>query len=244
MKAVEVDSLTKIKGKHTLLDNVSFTAEKGEFVGILGANGSGKTMLLKMICGLAAPTHGTISMNGHDISDRRNALNNVGCAIDTPGYYANYTLVDMLLYNGKLKGIPLSELKEEITDVLEYIDMMEWKDVQLSKFSKGLMKKFAIAGALLSDPDILILDEPSSGMDQRGRAIMQDILSDMKKNNKTVIMSTHFPEVAKYCDKIVILDHGKCVAYGIPDEMFTDPDVMKTLSFQDMYPNLIGGSDE
>ena len=235
MNAIEIDSLTKVKNKRAVIDDVSFTAEKGEFVGILGTNGSGKTTLLKLACGLMSATSGTITINGFDIEDRRNALKDVGCAIDTPGYYTNYTPTDMLMYNGKLRGMSLSTLKEEIHNVLEYLDLREWKDVPLSKFSKGLMKKYAVAGALLSNPEILILDEPSSGMDQKGRMTIQEILSDMKKENRTVIMSTHFQEVSQHCDKAVILDHGRCVASGALNEVMGHPNVMKMRSGEGIY---------
>ena len=252
MNTIEVDSLTKIL-KHPFMkaanarifiDNISFTAEKGEFVGILGTNGSGKTTLLKLICGLMSATSGTITINGFDIEDRRNALKDVGCAIDTPGHYTNYTPTDMLLYNGKLRGMPLTTLKAEIHNVLEYLDLEEWKDVPLSKFSKGMMKKYAVACALLPNPDILILDEPSSGMDQKGRMIIQNILSDMKKENHTVIMSTHFQEVSQHCDKVVVIDHGRCVASGPLDEVMEHPDVMKMRSGQDIYRESREVSDE
>jgi ABC-type multidrug transport system, ATPase component len=254
MNAIEVDSLTKVISKRNpftratderiFIDNVSFTAEKGEFIGILGTNGSGKTILLKLVCGLMSATSGTIMINGFDIEDRRNALKGVGCAIDTPGYYTNYTPTDMLLYNGKLRGIPSSTLKAEIHNVLEYLDLEEWKDVPLSKFSKGLMKKYAIASALLSDPDILILDEPSSGMDQKGRMIIQEILFDMKKENRTVIMSTHFQEVSQHCDKAVVLDHGRCVASGVFDKVMEHPNVVRMRSGQDIYLESKEVSDE
>ena len=255
MNTVEVDSLTKILSKRvhpftkaanirTFIDNVSFTAEKGEFIGILGTNGSGKTTLLKLVCGLMSATSGTITINGFDIEDRRNALKDVGCAIDLPGYYTNYTPTDMLLYNGKLKGMSSSTLKAEIHNVLEYLDLEEWKDIPLSKFSKGLMKKYAVAGALLSNPEILILDEPSSGMDQKGRMTIQDILSDMKKENRTVIMSTHFQEVSQHCDKAVVLDHGRCVASGPLDGVMEHPNVMRMRSGQDIYLESKEVSDE
>jgi len=244
MNTIEVDSLTKIKSKHAVIDDISFTAEKGEFIGILGTNGSGKTTLLKLVCGLMSATSGTITINGFDIEDRRNALKDVGCAIDTPGYYKNYTPTDMLMYNGKLRGMSVSALKAEIHNVLEYLDLGEWKDVPLSKFSKGLMKKYAVAGALLSNPEILILDEPSSGMDQKGRMTIQEILSDMKKENRTVIMSTHFQEVSQYCDKAVVIDHGRCVAYDTLDDVMEHPDVMRMRSGQDIYLKSREVSDE
>jgi len=128
--------------------------------------------------------------------------------------------------------------------VLEYLDLEEWKDVPLSKFSKGMMKKYAVACALLPNPDILILDEPSSGMDQKGRMIIQNILSDMKKENHTVIMSTHFQEVSQHCDKVVVIDHGRCVASGPLDEVMEHPDVMKMRSGQDIYRESREVSDE
>ena len=230
MGYIEVDSLTKIKKGHIFIDDVSFAAEKGEFIGILGANGSGKTALLKMICGLMVPTCGTVTINGFDISDRSNALKGVGCAIDTPGYYTNYTPMDMLLYNGKLKGMSGSTLTAEIDNVLEYMDIRAWKDVQLSKFSKGLMKKFAVAEALLSDPEILILDEPSSGQDQKGRMTIQEVISDMRRDNKTVLMSTHFQDVSNHCDKAVVLDEGRCAMFGPLDEVMGDPKVQRLLT--------------
>jgi ABC-type multidrug transport system, ATPase component len=254
MDTIKVDSLTKVAKRLipfpkaeiecVLIDNISFTAEKGEFVGILGTNGSGKTTLLKLVCGLMSATSGTITINGFDIEDRRNALKDVGCAIDTPGYYTNYTPTDMLMYNGKLRGIASSTLKAEIHNVLDYLDLKEWKDVPLSKFSKGLMKKYAIAGALLSNPEILILDEPSSGMDQKGRMTIQEILSDMRKENRTVIMSTHFQEVSQHCDKAVVLDHGRCVSSGAIDDVMGHPDVTRMRSGEDVYRDSKEASDE
>jgi len=230
MKTIEVESLTKVRNKQTVIDDVSFTVDSGEFMAILGSNNSGKTTLLKLLVGLITPTSGSIRINGFDIADSMNSLKDVGCVIDTPGCYDKYSPREMLRYNGKLRGMSGSSLEDEIRNVLEYTDLWEYRDALVSKFSKGLMKKFALAGALLSNPSILILDEPGSGIDNDGLCGLQKILGDIKRDNRTVLMSTHsYDRVSNYCSSVVMLEGGRCIAQGQLKDIFGDMGIFKPL---------------
>ncbi len=222
MIAIEISSLTKSFGGFVAVDNVSMTINKGEFMGLLGPNGAGKTTILKLLSGMIRPTSGNAKVNGIDCAVHHKAMKAVGCVIETPECYSNFTPVEMLRYIGNVRGISKSDVDERIRIVLDEVKMWEWRNDKIGNFSKGMKQRVALAQALLSDPEILILDEPTSGLDPRGMVEVRDILSSLKGRGLTMLISTHMlNEVSELCDSVTMIRQGKVVVSGKVRELLT-----------------------
>jgi ABC-2 type transport system ATP-binding protein len=225
MLAVEIRSLTKSFGSFTAVDNLSMSVRKGEFMGLLGPNGAGKTTILKVLSGMIKPTSGTALVNGYDCREHHKAMMTVGCIIETPECYPNFTPVEMLRYIGSVRGIRRSEIDERVKRVMEEVGMEEWYGEKIGTFSKGMKQRIALAQALLPDPDILILDEPTSGLDPRGMVEVREILASLKDRGKTMLMSTHMlNEVSELCDSVTMIRHGKSLVSGNVKEILSKRD--------------------
>jgi len=221
--AIEIHDLTKKFGSFTAVNELNMTVKKGEFMGLLGPNGSGKSTTLKMVTGLIWPTNGSISINGIDISDHRNALAKVGCVIETPEFYPTYTPGEAMEYTGRMYGMSDAEIGIRSREVLEDVKMWEWRNKSIRKFSKGMRQRTILAQAMLPEPDILILDEPTSGLDPRGMIEMRQVLSSLKKRNLTMLISTHMlKEVSEMCGSVSMIRNGKLIASGNVNELIHD----------------------
>jgi ABC-2 type transport system ATP-binding protein len=188
------------------------TVRKGEYMGLLGPNGAGKSTMLKVITGMLSPTSGSASVNGIDCKDHKRAMETVGCVIETPECYPNFTPTEILSYVGKLRGINGPGLPARIREVLEEVRMWEWRDKPIGQFSKGMKQRVTLAQALMPDPDILIFDEPTSGLDPRGMAEVREILKGLKRDNRALLVSTHMlNEVSEICDSVTIIRRGQVV---------------------------------
>ena len=215
MNAIEISSLTKVFGGFVAVSNISMNVKKGEYMGLLGPNGAGKSTTLKVISGMIRPSSGTVTINGVDCLDHANAMDAVGCVIETPECYPNLTPNEVLAYIGRLRGIGRNDLKERIRQVLEEVRMWEWRDKPVGQFSKGMKQRVSIAQALMPDPEILLFDEPTSGLDPRGMIEVREILSDMKKQGKSLLISTHIlSEVSEVCDAVTVIRRGHTVMSG------------------------------
>jgi len=215
MNAIEIQSLTKAFGSFVAVSNVSMNVKRGEFMGLLGPNGAGKSTTLKVITGLISPTSGNVMINGIDCSDHSNAMDGVGCVIETPECYPNFTPMEVLQYVGRLTGVSRNDMKERIRETLEEVRMWEWRDKKVGKFSKGMRQRVSIAQALLPDPDILLFDEPTSGLDPRGMIEVREILTGLKKQGKSLLISTHIlSEASEICDAITVIRRGQTMMSG------------------------------
>jgi ABC-2 type transport system ATP-binding protein len=213
--AIEIEALTKTFGQFTAVSEVTMAVRKGEFMGLLGPTGAGKSTMLKVITGMLRPTSGSISVNGIDCRDHRRAMETVGCVVETPECYPNFTPTEILNYVGRLRGISGASLNARIRDVLEEVRMWEWRDKQIGQFSKGMKQRVSLAQALMPDPDILILDEPTSGLDPRGMVEVREILIGLKRDNRSLLVSTHMlNEVSEVCDSVTIIRRGQKVMSG------------------------------
>lgn len=217
---VSVNGVTKTFRGHIAVDNASFSVEEGDFVGIVGPNGSGKTTLFKMMCGLLAPTEGSIIIDGVDaVSDYASALERVGCVIGTQEPYRDVTPNNLLKYVGRLFRMPEEEIESRIDSVLAETGMTEWKDRRIGKFSKGMKQRIILAQALMNRPKVLILDEPMSGLDPRGMYDLSSILKGLNSTGTTILLSSHnLHVVTRLCNRIVILNHGAVVKDGRPND--------------------------
>ena len=212
MNAVmEIQHVSKKFGRRIAVDDASFTVDKGSFTALLGPNGSGKSTTLKMCTSILAPTSGTITLHGHDIStDTKAALSDTGCAIETPEPYLDRTPWQVLTYLCGLDGMNRESSYAETTRVLDVVGMSESADRRIGTFSKGMRQRIVLAQALLGSPSLLLLDEPTSGLDPRSTAEITSILADLNKNGTTILMSSHMlDEVSSLCDDVVIMDHGR-----------------------------------
>ncbi len=212
---LEVKNLTKRYGSFVAVDNLSLTVRKGEFMGLLGPNGSGKSTTLKSITGLITPTNGEIFINGIDARKHREAMTHVGCVIETPESYPNFTPSEMLQYVGRIHGLSNQEIAIRARDVLEEVRMWKWRDKNVGEFSKGMRQRVSLAAAMLPNPELIILDEPTSGLDPRGMIEIRQTLNDLKKRDLTLLVSTHIlKEVSEMCTSMTMINHGKMVISG------------------------------
>lgn len=213
--SLSVEGLTKRYKSFTAVDNLSLKVKKGEFMGLLGPNGAGKSTTLKAITGLLTPTAGRIYVNGIDARKHRNALEHVGCVIETPECYHNFTPTEMMTYVGHIHGLSNKEIRIRARDVLEEVRMWSWRDKNVGSFSKGMRQRVALAAAMLPNPDLIILDEPTSGLDPRGMIEVRRTLNALKGRGMSLLISTHIlKEVSEMCTSMTMINHGKQVISG------------------------------
>jgi ABC-2 type transport system ATP-binding protein len=197
------------------LDHLDLNVVGSKCVGFLGPNGAGKTTTLKMFTDLIFPTEGEAFVNGVSVQkDRKTALSVCGDLIETPEIYGSLTPREALEMSGALRGMRPEEIRSRTTIVLEEVKMSEWVDEKVGRFSKGMKQRTNIAAALLSDPEVVILDEPSTGLDPRGMAEVRSIVRELKKGRRLIFMSSHIlSEVVDVCDEVALLDHGKLLLF-------------------------------
>jgi ABC-2 type transport system ATP-binding protein len=219
--SIETQQLTKNFGSFTAVNALTLNVHGTKCVGFLGPNGAGKTTTLKILTAMVHPTSGRALINGVDVqTEKRKALYPTGTLIESPEIYPALTPREALSYVAELRGIPSSETTGRIKAVLDQVRMADWIDKRTGKFSKGMKQRVNIAAALLPDPDILILDEPTTGLDPRGMAEVRDIVLDLKKQQKLIFMSSHLlGEVADFCDEVAMIDQGKLLIYDTIDRV-------------------------
>jgi ABC-2 type transport system ATP-binding protein len=213
--SLEAVGLTKRFGSFTAVDHLNLKAEGAKCVGFLGPNGAGKTTTLKMFTDLIFPTEGEAFINGISVQvDRKRALAACGDLIETPEIYPSLTPREALEMSGALRGMRPEDIAHRTRTVLEEVKMAEWADEKVGSFSKGMKQRINVAASLLSDPEVAILDEPSTGLDPRGMAEVRNIVRGLKKENRLIFMSSHIlSEVVDVCDEVALIDHGKLLFY-------------------------------
>jgi ABC-2 type transport system ATP-binding protein len=213
--SIQTSHLTKNFGVFTAVNDLNLDVHGTKAVGFLGPNGAGKTTTLKMLTAMIHPTSGQALINGIDVqAHKREALHGCGDLIESPEIYPALTPREALSYIAELRGIPSREIPGRIKAVLDQVRMTDWVDKRVGKFSKGMKQRVNIAASLLPDPDIVILDEPSTGLDPRGVVEVRDIILDLKKQQKLIFMSSHLlSEVADFCDEVAMVDQGKLLIY-------------------------------
>ncbi|MGI0155371.1 MAG: ABC transporter ATP-binding protein, partial [Thermoplasmata archaeon] len=209
--SLEAVGLTKRFGTFTALDHLNLKVDGSKCMGFLGPNGAGKTTTLKMFTDLIFPNEGEAFINGISVQkDRKRALSSCGDLIETPEVYPSLSPREALEMSGALRGMRPEEIRVRTAMALEDVRMSEWANQKVGRFSKGMKQRINIAGALLSDPEVLILDEPSTGLDPRGMAEVRSIVRGLKKEHRLILMSSHIlSEVVDVCDEVALLDHGK-----------------------------------
>lgn len=207
MDAIIVQNLTKKFKEATVLDNVNITFEKGKVHGLIGRNGSGKTMLMKCICGIVPPTSGEIIVNEKRIGKDVDIPKNVGVIIETPGFIPNYSAYNNLKFLAALNN---KIGKEEILDAINSVGLNPDDKKHVGKFSLGMRQRLGLAQAIMENPDLLILDEPMNGLDKDGVCDMREYLLALKEQGKTILIASHSAEdIDILCDTVCEMDKGK-----------------------------------
>ncbi|MCK5808241.1 ABC transporter ATP-binding protein [bacterium] len=221
----------KIWQKVEAVSNLSITIRKGEITGIVGHNGAGKTTTLKMIMGFIRPTSGTISLFGKEAGSPE-ALQHIGFLPEHPYFYSHLTAWEILTYFGSLSGMSSKNLATAKERVLKKVGLYNDKDRPLRTFSKGMLQRIGIAQAIIHDPELIILDEPMSGLDPAGRREVKELILELKKQGKSVVLSSHIlSDIEILSDRILVLTKGKVESWGTLKEIIPTSSVQWIFSF-------------
>jgi len=212
---IEVKNLTKVFGKFTAVDDISFNVKKGEIFGLLGPNGAGKSTTLRMLSTLSRPTKGTAIIGGYDtVKNDTDVRKLIGIVSEKMTIYNRLTAKENLWFFGSLFNIPKETLNKRIDDLLELVQLTKWKNAQVGTFSTGMRQRMNVVRALLNMPQVLFLDEPTLGLDPQSSVEIRDFVKKLNQDNGTsVIITTHMMiDADLLCDRIAIVDHGKIIA--------------------------------
>ncbi|MEM4312129.1 MAG: ABC transporter ATP-binding protein [Nitrososphaerales archaeon] len=217
---IEVQGLTKWFDKHLAVDDLSFVVEKGEIFGLLGPNGAGKTTTIRMLCGLIKPTSGKAYVDGLNVVHNGSEIRGkIGYVPEVDGLYDALTVYENLEFFGKIYGVNKIKLRRNIEDFLKLLDLWDERNRYISELSKGVRRKIAIIRALIHEPDYLFLDEPTIGLDPLSAKLVRDFIVNLRKEGKTIILSTHnLDEAERVCNKIAILKTN-LIALGTPKSL-------------------------
>jgi len=209
METIKIENASKKIKDTVIYENIDMVCESGSIVGLIGKNGAGKTMLLKSICGLTDYTGGEISVFGKKIGKDVEIPDSIGVIIEVPGFLPNLSGYKNLKYLADIKG---KIGKDRIFEVIRQVGLDPESKKHVGKYSLGMRQRLGIAQALMEDPEILLLDEPMNGLDNKGVADVKEILKDLRKKNKTIILASHHMEdIDELCDKVVVMDSGKII---------------------------------
>ena len=225
---LEIRNLVKVYGKgakqKTAVDNISLSIPRGSFFGLLGPNGAGKSTVIHCITGVAHPTSGTITVDGVDVvKDYKLARTKVGLSPQEFNVDIFSTPVQLMDYMGGYYDIPYKERMERVNGLIKRFDLEQHRDVKFQKLSGGLKRRAMLGRALIHTPDLLILDEPTAGVDVEQRKALWTYLKELNEGGKTIILTSHYLEEIQYlCNDIAVINHGKIIWYGSKAEFMKD----------------------
>lgn len=219
---IEIIDVSKVFGEFTAVDNVNLKIESGEFLGLLGPNGAGKTTLIKLLTGLLKPTSGAIYIDGEKMSRSNMEIKKrIGVVPQYTNLDKELTVYENLIFAAKL--FKIKGYKDKIEELLTFIELEEHKNKKAMNLSGGMQRRLMIAKALINDPDIIFLDEPTVGIDLNGRRKIWDILKGMKAVGKTVLLTTHYIEEADYlCNQVCLINNGRVFKKETPEKLKND----------------------
>jgi len=241
---IEVTNLSKSFKKTKALDNLNFQIKEGEIVGLLGENGAGKTTTLRIISTMIKCTNGTVKVNGFDINKEPGKVRNeIGILFGGEvGLYDRLTARENIRYFAELNGMEKSEADKSIEMLSDKFQMKEYMDRRVGKFSRGMKQKVAIARSIVHKPNVILLDEPTAGLDISASKLIHNFIEDCKGENKAIVFSSHsMDEVEKLCDRIIIIHKGKILEQGTIDEIkakYNNDDM------EQIFMSLVGDKNE
>lgn len=218
---IQCESLTKRFGEFTAVDHVSFEVGNGEVFGLLGPNGAGKTTTMRLLSTLLKPTSGTATVAGHDLlREPQKVRASIGVLPEDTGLYDRLTPREHLFYYGRLHRMPEDVLRKRGDELLDIMELKDRANTKVGDFSKGMKQKVALLRAFIHDPPVLLLDEPTAGLDVMSARSIQGFVERFRKEGKAIMISTHnMTEAQKLCDRVAIIDHAKIVAAGTVAEL-------------------------
>lgn len=217
---LRTENLTKYYGNNIGVENLNIEVRKGWIYGFLGPNGAGKTTTIKLITGFLRPTKGKVYLFGKDVHDHQEILSKVGIVPDQYGFYPLLNAEEHLEFYGRLYGIEKNKLRDRIDKVIEIVGLSEHRKKKIREYSHGMIQRLCISQALINDPELLVLDEPTTGLDPRGAWETRRLIKSLAEMGKTVFVSSHLLyEVQEICDHIGVINHGHLVAEGAIDEL-------------------------
>jgi ABC-2 type transport system ATP-binding protein len=217
---IEVENLTKTYGDKTAVDHVSFTVNKGEILGFLGPNGAGKTTTMRILTGFMPATSGTARIAGFDVAtDSMDVRRHIGYLPETPPVYPDMTIESYLDFVARIKNVPAAQRATSVTDAMRKTNLEDRRTELIKRLSRGYKQRVGIAQALVHDPDVIILDEPTVGLDPKQIIEVRNLIKGLAGSH-TIILSTHIlPEVSMTCDRVVIINKGKIAAVDTPQNL-------------------------
>jgi lipooligosaccharide transport system ATP-binding protein len=222
--ALSVADLRKTYASSAVVDSLSFAVEPGTCFGLLGPNGAGKTTTLRLCLGLTAPDHGTIRLNGRAIPENAQAARRkVGVVPQFDNLDPDFTCSENLLVFGRYFGLADADIRARIPQLLDFASLGSKADARLATLSGGMKRRLTLARALVNDPDVVFLDEPTTGLDPQARHLIWERLKKLKSAGKTLILTTHFmDEAERLCDRLIVIDHGRKIAEGSPRQLISE----------------------
>ena len=241
--AVQAQNLRKVYGKLEAVADATFTLQPGEIVGFLGPNGAGKTTTIKLLTGLLEPTAGRAVILGHDIQKEPIAAKaSFGYVPDTPNLYGKLTGWEFLKFMARLYRVPQDRAEHRARELLRLLQLSDAATDLLEGYSHGMQQKVAIAAALIHDPKVLFLDEPTVGLDPKSARLIKDILGQLRDRGTAIFFSTHILEIAeRMCDRVMIINQGRIIASGTMAELRAGENT--TASLEDIFLALTGGAE-
>ncbi|MFI3297244.1 MAG: ABC transporter ATP-binding protein [bacterium] len=220
MSVIEVKNLTKCFGAFTAVDGISFSVKRGEIFGFLGANGAGKTTAMRMLCGLSVPTSGGGTVAGYDISTQTEKIKrNIGYMSQKFSLYGDLTVAENIKLFGGIYGLSRQEIKQKSRELLSSLEMEAERDKLVDSLPLGWKQKLAFSVAILHDPQVVFLDEPTGGVDPITRRGFWEMIYAAAERGTTIFVTTHYMDEAEYCDRITIMVDGRIEALGAPKEL-------------------------
>ncbi len=233
-------SLNIVVGRRNLsiIKDVEFSVEEGSVVGFIGPNGAGKTTTIQILLGFIRPSSGTAKIFGEDVAGK-SARKRIGFLPENPQSYGFLKGYELLKMAGQLFGLKGRVLRSRVAEVLKVVDMQHSSQKRIATYSRGMMQRIGLAQALINDPDLLILDEPTGGLDPIGRMEMRDIIEELKSQGKTVFFSSHeLSEVERICDRVILINSGRIIAQDRTDALLN-----KGASLEQLFVEMVSNAD-
>ena len=240
--AVEIRNLTKRFGDFTAVDNISFNVRRGEIFGFLGANGAGKTTAMRILCGLSRPTSGEGTVAGYDINTQQEKIKRrIGYMSQKFSLYPDLTVRENIRLFGGIYGLKDKEIKEKTDTLLSMLDMRQERDKFAGSLPLGWKQKLAFSIAMIHDPEIIFLDEPTGGVDPETRRRFWEMIYDASEKGTTVFVTTHYMDEAEYCDRVSVMVDGRIAALDSPERL---KEMYRAENMDEVFRTIVGRSGE